>query len=124
MKTLKKGESAEKSTIAGEDINMVECVHATVHTSLSDGERFQMTWWVDFSDMTEAQIREAAAEHFIIKIRRTLAKVKKPANDDWNNVTFKAKDFLTQRVSKTEKLAATLATFTDEQLAALGLSRS
>ncbi len=124
MKTLLKGESAEKSTVNSKGSNAVDCLHATVHPSLSDGERFQLNWAIDLSNLTDEQIYEAAAEHFIIKIRRTFAKIKTPKNDDWNNVTFDAKDYITSRTSKTEKLAATLATFTDEQLAALGLSRA
>ncbi len=131
MKKLLKNESASKSTNAVKDekalngLNgVVDCVHATVHKSLNDGERFEMHWAIDFADMNEAQILEAAAEHFIIKIRRTFAKIDSPKNNEWNNVTFKAQDFLTVRTSKAEKLAATLATFSDEDLAALGLSRS
>lgn len=124
MKHLLKDESANKSTIADCENNVVDCVHATVHKCLGDGERFEMNWCIDFDNMTQAQILEAAAEHFIIKIRRTFAKVSKPKNDEWNNVTFKAKDFVTMRVSKTEKLARTLVDFSDEELAALGLVRA
>ena len=131
MKHLLKNESANKSTIAGTDkksstglSGIVDCVHATVHKSLGDGERFEMTWAINFSGMTDAQILEAASEHFIIKIRRTFAKVDKPESTDWNNVEFNAVDFLTARISKTEKLARTLADFSDEELAALGLKRS
>lgn len=124
MKILQKGDVQDKATIANVETKVVECVHATVHTSLVPDERFQMTWNVFLGNLTEAQIMEAAAEHFIIKIRRTFAKIKNPSNDEWNNVTFDAKDYITSRTSKTEKLAATLATFTDEQLAALGLTRN
>ncbi len=124
MKHLLKDESANKSTIADVENNTVNCVHATVHKSLGKDERFEMAWCISFEDMTQAQILEAAAEHFIIKIRRTFAKVDKPQNNDWNNSTFKAVDFVTVRQSKTEKLAATLAQFSDEELAALGLTRS
>jgi len=124
MKNLLKNETANKSTNADVDSGIVTCVHATVHKSLGDGERFEMSWDISFAEMTEAQILEAAAEHFIIKIRRTFAKVSKPKNDDWNNVIFKAKDFVSVRTSATEKLAAKLATFSDADLAALGLTRS
>ncbi len=124
MKKLLKNEVSQKSTIADPKSGIVECVHATVHKSLGDGERFQMTWAVSFADMSEQEILEAAAEHFIIKIRRTFAKVDKPQNDDWNNITFMASDFVSIRTSATEKLAAKLASFSDEDLAALGLTRN
>ncbi len=124
MKHLLKNEVAEKSTTYDQDKNVVTCVHATVHKSIGDGERFQMTWRIKLSELTDAQIAEACAEYFIIKIRRTFAKVDKPQSDNWDNARFNAKDYVSVRVSKTEKLARTLADFSDEELAALGLKRS
>lgn len=124
MKKLLKNEKANKSTVANVEAAFVDCVHATVHKSLGDGERFEMHWSITFDGMSQKEILEAAAEHFIIKIRRTFAKVAKPQNDEWNNVIFEAKDFVSIRTSATEKLAAKLATFSDEDLAALGLTRS
>lgn len=124
MKTLKVGESQNKSTVANVELNVVNCVHATVHPSLNDQERLEMLWTISFEDMTEEQILEAAAEHFLIKIRRTFAKVEKPKNNDWHNITFKAIDHIAKRVSKVDKMVKTLADFSDEQLAALGLIRS
>jgi len=124
VKKLLKNEKANKSTKADVEANAVDCVHATVHKSLGDGERFEMRWNISFADMTQEEILEAAAEHYIIKIRRTFSKVSKPQNDDWNNVTFPAIDYLSIRTSATEKLAAKLATFSDADLAALGLTRS
>ena len=124
MKHLLTKEIAEKSTSYDQDENVVTCVHATVHKSIGDGERFQMTWGIKLGGLTDAQIAEACAEYFIIKIRRTFAKVDKPAASDWDNVTFDAKDYVSVRVSKTEKLARTLADFSDDELAALGLKRS
>ena len=124
MRTLLKGETSNKSTVANVDGNFVECNHATVHPSLSEGERFQLAWSVDFSNLNQAQIMEFAAEAIIIKIRRVLAKDSKPQDVDWDNATFDAAEFVTVRASKTEKLAKALATFSDEELAALGLTRS
>ncbi len=74
--------------------------------------------------MTQEQIVEAAAEHFLIKIRRNFRNTDKPKAKDWDNVTFDCADFITARTSKVEKMAKTLADFSDEQLAALGLKRS
>jgi len=99
-------------------------VHSTVHKSLNDGERFEMNWTLDFSEMTQDQIVEAAAEHFIIKIRRDFSKVDKPKNNDWNNKKFNCSKYISRRVSKIDKMAKTLADFSDEQLAALGLERA
>lgn len=115
MNTLLKGETGNKSTTANVDTEIVTCVHTTVHQSISKDERFQMTWLLFFGDMTEAQILEAAAEHFVIKIRRSMAKVAKPTNDDWNNVTFNVKEYITSRVSHVDKMAAKFAGFTDAQ---------
>lgn len=123
MKTLLKGEKGQKSTRAIADSLIVECIHQTVHKSLPDGARFQMTWNIDFDGMTQEQIMEAASEHLVIRMRRPLAKTAKPENDDWNNVIFKAVDYLTKRTDKVAKAEALVATFTDEQLSALGLTR-
>ena len=131
MLLIKKGETASKSTNAQKDEDsstglngLVDCVHSTVHKSLNKDERFEMKWTLNFDGMTDAQIIEAAAEHFIIKIRRDFAKVDKPENDEWNNVEFLVSKYLTKRTSKIDKMAKTLADFSDEQLAALGLSRT
>ena len=121
MLKLLKGESGTKSTTANVEENYVACNHTTVHKSLGDGERFQMLWNISFEDMTQKQIMEAAAEHLVIKIRRPFGKVDHPKNDDFNNVTFKAVDYISIRTSKVEKMAKGLADFTVEQLAELGL---
>ena len=117
MLTLKKGEAGRKSTTVENDV--ATCIHQTVHSSLDDGARYQLTWMIDFADMNHADILAMAAEHIIIKIRRDFAKCDKPENDDWNNVTFDAKDYVTKRVDKTEKIAKQIATMTDDEKAAL-----
>ena len=123
FKILKSGESSAKSTVATPE-GLVTCRHATVHKSLGDGERFDLTWVVDLRDLSAEETAAAAAEYFIIKIRRVFAKIDKPKSAEWDNAEFDAKDFVTVRQSKTEKLAKTLATFSDEELAALGLTRA
>ncbi len=123
MKIIKKGETGSKSTTAHEN-GIVTCIHQTVHPSIGKDARFQMTWDIDLANLTPEETAIAAAEHFLIKIRRTFNKVSKPVDKDWNNVAFDAKDYVTVRVSKTEKLARTLAQFSDEELAALGLTRA
>lgn len=122
MLKLKVGESGNKSTTVKGKV--AECIHTTVHPSLGDGERYQLTWRLNFANMTEEQILAAAAEHFVIKIRRSFSKVEKPKNNDWNNVEFDCAKYITQRVSKIDKIAKTLADFSDEQLAAMGLVRA
>ncbi len=124
MNILLKGITSNKSTVANVDANSVECNHATVHPTLGEGERFQLAWSLDFSNISQQEILEAAAESFIIKIRRVLAKDSKPQDVDWDNATFDVSDFITVRTSKTEKLVKVLADFSDEQLAALGLTRA
>ena len=122
MLHLKVGETGNKSTDV--DGNLVTCVHKTVHKSLNKGECYQLNWTLDFSDMTQEQILAAAAEHFIIKIRRGFGKVDKPKNDDWNNVTFDVAKYIKTRTSKVDRLVKTLADFSDEQLAEMGLVRA
>ncbi len=122
MLKLKVGEVGNKSTTV--EGNFADCVHTTVHKSLNDGERFQLNWNLDFSKMTQEQIVAAAAEHFIIKIRRSFSKCDKPKNDDWNNVSFDCSKYISTRTTKVEKMVKTLADFSDEQLAELGLIRA
>ena len=124
MQILKVGEVSTKSTVANVDANFVECSHATVHDSLKDSGRFQMDWSLNFENVTQAEIMEAAAEHWVIKIRRDFAKDSDPQDVDWNDAQFDVKKYVSKRISKTEKLAKALADFSDEQLAALGLTRS
>jgi len=143
MKILKKGIEAVKSTVIamiekpvitendkGEKITemvetrMVKCQHATAHNILGKGERYQLTWNVDLSELTEDERDIAAAEHFLIKIRRPLAKDEKPESANWDEMTFNAKEYTSRRLSKVAKAARTIADFTDEQLAELGLVRA
>ena len=123
MKLLKQGESASKSTVV--EGKIAHCTHTSVHPSIEKGSKYQVRWSISFEDMSEEEILKAAAEHFIIRIRRDFAKDENPHNDNWNNVTFKAKDYLsTQRTSKIEKITKQLEQFTDEELAAMGLTRT
>lgn len=124
MKKLLKAEVAQKSTRATPENSCVECVHATVHPSLGKDERFQMAWSLNFENLSEQEIMEAAAEHFIIKIRRVFAKDSKPQDADWDNAQFDCKEFVTARMTRVEKAAKTLQDFSDEELAALGLTRA
>lgn len=124
MKILKVGETSHKSTTANVDANFVECVHATVHESLKDAGRFEMNWFLHFENLNQAEIMEAAAEYFVIKIRRTFAKDSKPQDADWDHAQFDCKKYVSVRTSKAEKLAKSLADFSDEELAALGLTRT
>ena len=122
MLKLLKGETGNKSTDV--DGNLAVCVHKTVHKSLSKDVCYQLNWTLDFSNMTQDQIVEAAAEHFIIKIRRSFGKCDKPENDDWNNVTFDVSKYIKTRTSKIDRMVKTLADFSDEQLAEMGLVRA
>ena len=124
MNIIKKGETGNKSTTCNKVTGVIDCVHQTVHPSIGKDSRYQLTWGINLANLTEEERDVAAAEYFLIKIRRTFSKIKKPTDDDWNNVEFDAKDYLTVRVSKAEKLVRTLAQFSDEELAALGLTRA
>lgn len=121
MKVLKKGETSRKETIIVEGSDIVECHHASAHPSLEKGSRYQVKWSVDFSDCSRAQLLRAAAEYCIIANRRLFVKVSKPKNDDWNNVVFKAGDLIPTPASKSAKLLKTLAGFTPEELANMGI---
>ena len=121
MKILKSKETGRKETIVDVESKMVECHHATAHGSLEKGCRFQMKWTMDFSNTPAEQVLRAAAEYCIIANRRNLAKVKKPQNDDWNNVVIDATPLIPQRVSKVAKARASLDAFSPEELAEMGI---
>jgi hypothetical protein len=121
MKILKAKETARKETIVNVESNTVECHHATVHPSLEKGARFQMLWTLDFSKTPMEQILRAAAEYCIIANRRNLAKVKKPSNDEWNNIMVDATPLIPQHVSKVAKARAALEAFSPEELAEMGI---
>ena len=121
MKILKAKEKSRKETIVYTDVKMVECHHATVHLSLEKGCRYQMKWTIDFSKTPQEQILRAAAEYCIIANRRNLAKVKKPKNDDWNNIIIDATPLIPQHVSKVAKARAALEAFSAEELADMGI---
>lgn len=124
MKTLKKGEKSLKQTSVDLKSKLVTCDHASTHKTLSDGARFQQRWVLDYSDLSEEEIATAMAEYFLIAIRRRFASCDKPKAADWDNVTFDLRDFITVRQSPVEKAARLLESFTDEQLAAMGLKRA
>jgi hypothetical protein len=124
MKILKTGDKGMKDTKIDVSAKIATCIHQSTHESLVKGSRFQLTWNVDLSNLTDEEMLEAAAEYFIIKIRRDLAKDKKPAATSWDNATFDAKKYVTARTSPVDKIRKALAGFTDEQLAALGLVKA
>lgn len=136
MKVLKKGDTGSKSTTANVDNKTVTMQHVSAHPALGDEAKFNLTWTIDLSKLTEAELLEAAAEHFLIKVRRDfvkagvtknadgkVTKIEKPAAKDWDKATFDAKAYVTKRQSKQEKLLSALSQFTDEQLAQWGLTR-
>ena len=120
MKTLKKGETSRKETITDPD-GVAICHHASAHPLLSDGERFQLEWSFDFSDCPPRLVQRAAAEYCLIAKRRQFVKVKSPKNGEWNGVTFFAADLIPEPQSKAAKVLKTLAAFTPEQLAEMGI---
>lgn len=137
MEILKKGQQGQKATKANVDSNIVECLHTSEHPSLDKGARFQLRWNFDFSKMSKQQILEAAAEHFLIKERRRfvqagvtkddngkVTKVQKPSESEWQNRMIDPADLITVRKTQAEKIASMVATLSDEQLAALGLTRA
>ena len=134
MKTLLKGETSRKETIITTSDNVADidsmihagdlsstCHHASAHPSLSDGERFQLEWDFDFADCPLTQIIRAATEYCLIAKRREFVKVKAPKNGEWNGVLFSAKDLIPTPQSKAAKVLKTLAAFTPEQLAEMGI---
>lgn len=121
MKILKSGETSRKETIVDAKASLVECHHASAHPSLEKGARFQVKWTIDFTGASQEQILRAAAEYCIIANRRNMVKVSKPKNDDWNNVVFPAGDLIPTPASKTAKVLKTLAAFSPEELAEMGI---
>ena len=134
MKTLLKGETSRKETIinTSDGVANIEkliaegaldsvCHHASAHPTLSDGERFQLEWNFDFADCPLAQIVRAATEYCLIAKRREFVKDKKPSDKNWNGVLFSAKDLIPTPQSKAAKVLKTLAAFTPEQLAEMGI---
>ena len=123
MKILLMNESSIKSTKSDSETMTSVCRHASVHKSLGAGERFELTWTFNFSDMTIEGILDMAAEHCIIKERRIMSKISKPESFEWDDVTFNAADLITVRLSKVDRAAKAIAAFSDEELEALGLTR-
>lgn len=121
MKTLLKGETSRKETIIDMRVMTVTCHNASAHPSLSDGERFQLTWGFDFTETPQEQILRAAAEYCLIAKRREFVKTSKPVNKDWNEVIFVAADLIPTPQSKAAKVLKTLSAFTPEQLAEMGI---
>ena len=121
MQTLLKGETSRKETIIDADNARVTCHNASAHPSLSDGERFQLEWTFDFSETPQSQILRAAAEYCLIAERRVFVKSKAPKDKDWNGAVFAAGDLIPTPQSKAAKVLKTLAAFTPEQLAEMGI---
>ena len=121
MKILKAKEKSRKETIVDVEAKTVECHHATVHPSLEKGCRYQMKWTMDFNGTPDDQILRAAAEYCIIANRRNFSKVKKPKNDDWNNITVETLPLIPRQVSKVAKARAALEAFSAEELADMGI---
>ena len=121
MQTLLKGETSRKETIIDADKLSVTCHHASAHPTLSDGERFQLQWQFQFDKTPQEQILRAAAEYCLIAKRREFVKVKAPKGADWDNGLFNAADLIPTPQSKAAKVLKTLAAFTPEQLAEMGI---
>ena len=121
MKTLKKCETGRKETIIDAENMTAECHHTSAHTSLDKGARFQCKWTFDFSGVPMAKILQAAAEYCVIAKRREMVKIKKPANDDWNNVIVEALPLIPTKVSKAEKARKLLEGFSAEELEEMGI---
>ena len=62
-----KGQSSYK-VLTSED-TVVLCQHRTAHKSLPSGAGFKCNWHVDFSDCSDAEVREMAARTVVIGIR-------------------------------------------------------
>jgi len=120
MQTLLKGETSRKETITDPD-GVAICHHASAHPTLSDGERFQLNWSFDFTNTPAELVQRAAAEYCLIAKRRQFVKDKKPSDKDWNGVTFAAETLIPTPQSKAAKVLKTLAAFTPEQLAEMGI---
>lgn len=82
-----------------------------------------MTWNIALENLTDAEKDAAAAEYFLIKIRRDFSKDKKPTATKWDGATFDAKNWVTKKSDPVAKAQKAIAGFSDEMLAALGLSR-
>ncbi len=121
MKVLKKGESSRKETVVNSESLQVECHHASAHPSLGDGARYQLHWSIDFSDCPQSQILRAAAEYCIIANRRNFVKDSKPQDVDWTDCTVEAQDLIPTPTSKADKVLKSLAGFSAEELADMGI---
>lgn len=118
MKILLKNMKGQKSTKADPDRDLVHCIHCSAHkNTLNEGERYQCHWIIDFADLTDAEVLEAAAEYFIIAIRRKMAACDAVLDFDFGDgKVFMAKDFVSRRVTEFEKLAERLAQISEEQV--------
>lgn len=136
MKILKAGETGSKSTVVDTVSNVVRCKHVSTHPSLPKDAKYNVTWNMDLSNLTEEQKAEAAAEYFLIKVRRDfvkagvtrkdgkVVKTVAPSDDDWDNAIFDCAKYVTKRESREEKMLKALSQFSDDELAAWGLQRA
>ena len=126
MRTVKHGVTfTGKSTVADVEGCTVMCRHLSAHPSLgkqgkgNETPKFDLTWTFDFSGCSQAEILVMAAEQAIIKQRRDFVKVSKPADVDWTDATFDAKELVTRRASPLDATFKKAESLSDEEKLAL-----
>jgi len=124
MKIIKKGEKSRKSTVVDLQTELVVSHHTSQHPELKGQSSYQQCWTLDFSSTPLDKIYELSAKSLIITIRRTFAADEKPTDDDWNDATFDAMDYITERVSKMERAVQLVAGMDAETLAKYGLVKA
>lgn len=123
--TLKPGESFSAVTDVNVKANTVRVVRTAVHKSLADGERVVVDWTFDCSNTPIEEIMRRFANDLAITVRRELAAANaKDIAALAGPRTIDPMDYHVQRESKVDKAAKLVQSLTDEQLAALGLTRA
>lgn len=121
MKILKQGETSRKETITVAGSDIVTCHAASAHPSIDKGARFQLEWGFDFSKCSQELRDRAAAEYCLIAQRRVFVKAAKPTAAEWDKQVFNARDLIPTPTSKADKVLKTLAAFSPEELAEMGI---
>ena len=120
MVQVKQGETARRETSVDTETGIATCHHVTLNKPTET--HYQLCWFFDFADVTEAELIELATKHLVIQHRPGFKSDKNPDNDEWNNKTYKVRDYLDKerrKKSALEKAKVATEKLSDEEKAFL-----
>ena len=104
MVTVKQGETARRETIVDEANDQTTIHHVTQHGKADNAANYQLTWFFDFGDVSRAELLDIATKYLVIQMRPKFKADKDPENDEWNNKTYKVRDYLDKERRKKSAL--------------------